>query len=98
MCLLCPLLSFPLYCASNDFDRVFFLSMKTRLHLKSRYKDRLNRVLDYVGEVKDFDELISPDSLSLHFLGPKPFGGVLQILEMNKRSQSIFPLLQISFL
>ena len=83
---LCPLLSFPLYCASNDFDRVFLLLTKTRPHLKSRYNDRLKRVLGYVGEVKDFDELISPDSLSLHFLGLEPFGGVLQTLETNKKS------------
>ena len=65
---------------------MFFLLVKTRLHLKSRYKDHLKRVLEYVDEVKDFDELISPDSLSLHFLGPEPSGGVLQCLEMNKRS------------
>ena len=83
---LCPLLLFPLYCASNDFDCVFFLSTKTRLHWRSRYKDCLKRFLEYVGEVKDLDELISPDSLSLHFLGPEPSGGVLQTLETNKRS------------
>ena len=65
---------------------MFFLLVKTRLHLKSRYKDHLKRVLEYVDEVKDFDELISLDSLSLHFLGPEPSGGVLQCLEMNKRS------------
>ena len=77
---LCPLLSFPLYCDSNYFDRLFFLSVKTGPHLKSHYKDRLKRVLEYVGEVKDFDELISPNSLSLHFLGPETFCGVLQTL------------------
>ena len=60
--------------------------MKTGLHLKSHYKEHLKRVLEYVGEVKDFDELISPNSLSLHFLGPEPFGGVLQTLETDKRS------------
>ena len=81
-----PLLSFPLYYASNDFDRVFLLSAKTRPHLKSHYKDCLKRFLRYVGEVKDFNELISPDSLSFHFLGPKPSGGVLQTLETNKGS------------
>lgn len=53
---------------------------------KSCYKDCLKRVLEYVKEVKDFDDLISLDNLSLHFLGLEPFGGVLQRLETNKRS------------
>ena len=48
----------------------FFFLVKTRPHLKSRYKDRLKWVLEYVVEVKDFDDLISPNNLSLHFLGP----------------------------
>ena len=48
----------------------FSFLVKTRPHLKSRYKDRLKRVLEYVVEVKDFYDLISPNNLSFHFLGP----------------------------
>ena len=64
----------------------FFFLVKAHPHLKSRYKDCLKRVLGYVDEVKDFEDLISPNSLSLHFLGPKPSGSVLQHLKTNKRS------------
>ena len=64
----------------------FFFPAKTHPHLKSRYKDRLKRVLGYVDEVKDFDNLISLNCISLHFLGSEPSGGVLQRLETNKRS------------
>ena len=64
----------------------FFFPAKTRPHLKSRYKDRLKRVLGYVDKVKDFDNLISLNCISLHFLGSEPSGGVLQRLETNKRS------------
>ena len=64
----------------------FFFPAKTHPHLKSRYKDRLKRVLGYVDEVKDFDNLINLNCISLHFLGSEPSGGVLQRLETNKRS------------
>ena len=82
-----------LYCVCKDlvicvflFVCFFFFPAKTRPHLKSRYKDRLKRVLGYVDEVKDFDNLISLNCISLHFLGSEPSGGVVQRLETNKRS------------
>ena len=56
---------------------LFFFSVKACPHLKSRYKDLPKRVLGYVDEVKDFDDLINPNNLSLHFLGQEPSGGVL---------------------
>ena len=40
--------------------------------LKKRYHNRVERVRDYLEIVKDFNELISPQSLFLHFLGPNP--------------------------
>jgi len=49
---------------------IFFFFVKTCPHLKNHYKDRLKWVLEYVVEVKDFDDLISPNNFSLHFLGP----------------------------
>ena len=60
-----------------DFILFYFFIVKTRPHLKSCYKDHLKWVLEYVDEVKDFDDLISPNNLSLHFLGLKPSSGVL---------------------
>ncbi|KAL0016496.1 hypothetical protein SO802_003565 [Lithocarpus litseifolius] len=40
--------------------------------LNKRYHDRVEKVREYLGTVRDFDDLISPQSLFLHFLGPEP--------------------------
>ena len=91
---LCSPLLLILYRACDNlvihFILFCFFIVKTCPHLKSCYKDRLKRVLEYVDKVKDFDDLISPNNLSLHFLGPEPSGGVLQRLETNKRSSFFF--------
>ena len=40
--------------------------------LKKRYQLRAEKVKEYLETVKDFDELVSPQSLFLYFLGSKP--------------------------
>ena len=40
--------------------------------LKKRYQRRAEKVKEYLESVKEFDELVSPQSLFLHFLGPEP--------------------------
>ena len=55
-----------------------------RPHLKKRYHNRVKRVRDYLETVKDFDELISPQSLFLHFLGPKPSNHIWKNVETKK--------------
>ena len=37
----------------------------------------IEKVKEYLKSIKDFDELVSPQSLFLHFLGPKPSTKVL---------------------
>lgn len=49
-----------------------FFVASTRPHLKRRYYARVERVREYLETVKDFNELISPQSLFLHFLKPEP--------------------------
>lgn len=78
--------SFLFLCGACNELAISFLPVKTCPHLKSHYKDRLKKVLEYVGEVKEFDDLIRPESLSLCFLSPEPIGGVLKHVESNKRS------------
>ena len=79
-------LPFFLLCGSCNELAICFLPIKTHPPLKSRYKDHLKRVLENMCEVKDFDNLVSPKSLSLHFLGPESTGGVSKRVESNKRS------------
>ena len=77
--------------------------------LKKRYQCRTEKVKEYLESVKDFDELVSPQSLFLHFLGLEPSTKVRKNLEVVKKSLcfcllhffssflSIFSLLFISF-
>ena len=63
--------SFP---TSHSIDvGTFVFAASTRPRLKKRYHSRVERVREYLEMIKDFNELISPQSLFLHFLGPKPF-------------------------
>ena len=40
--------------------------------LKKRYHDHVEKVREYLGTVRDSEDLISPQSLFLHFLGLEP--------------------------
>lgn len=60
---------------------------KVRPQLKGRYHARLEKVKEYLEIVKDFDELISPQSLFFHFLGPEPSSKVPKNIEIVKKSK-----------
>ena len=47
---------------------------------------------EYLESVKDFDELVSPQSLFLHFLGSEPSTKVRKNLEVVKKSERSSPL------
>ena len=54
-----------------DVDvNIFIFAASTRPRLKRRYHTRVEKVREYLETVKDFNGLISPQSLFLHFLGP----------------------------
>nr|POE89486.1 hypothetical protein CFP56_43282 [Quercus suber] len=54
------------------------LHVSERPHLKKRYQRRVEKVKEYLKTVKDFEELVSPQSLFLHLLGPKPSSKVVK--------------------
>ena len=56
---------------------------------KMRYHAHLEKVKEYLETVKDFDKLISPQSLFFHFLGPKPSNKVRKNIETVKKSKYI---------
>ena len=58
--------------------------------LKKRYQRHAEKVKEYLESVKDFDELVSPQSLFLHFLGLKPSTKVQKNLEVVKKSKYFF--------
>ena len=61
--------------------------------LKKRYQRCVEKVKEYLETVKDFDELVSPQSLFLHFLGLELSTKVRRNLEAVKKSKCFFPFL-----
>ena len=58
-------------------------------HLKKQHHHHLKKVRRYIESVSDFDELISLQSLFLHFIGPKPSNYVQNNIETIKKSKRI---------
>ena len=67
------------------------------LRLKKRYHNRVRKVRECLGTVRDFDNLISPQSLFLHFLGPKPSSKVRKNLKVMKKSKCVLHLFVFFF-
>ena len=68
-----------------------FFAVPQRPRLKKRYHCRVEKVKEYLETVNDFDELVSPQYLFLHFLGPELSSKVWKNLEVVKKSEcSIF--------
>ena len=65
----------------------FLFANKVYPCLKKQYHGRLERVKGYLETVSDFDEFISPQSLFIHFLGPKPLSQVWKNVEVIKKSK-----------
>ena len=55
-------------------------------HLKKRYQRHSEKAKEYLESVKDFDELISSQSLFLHFLGLEPSTKAQKNLEVVRKS------------
>lgn len=71
------------------FSIFFFFATSIRPCLKRRYHARFEKVKEYLEMVKIFDELISPQSLFLHFLGPKPSKHIWKNIDIVKKSEFI---------
>ena len=74
---------------------VFLFVVSQRPRLKKSYQRHAERGKEYLESIKDFDELISPQSLFLHFLGSEPSTKVRKNLEVVKKSKCFFPFLEI---
>ena len=73
-----------------DIDAFFLFFVDSICsHLKKWYHNCLEKVKGYVDNVFDFDELISPQSLFVHFLGPKPSNHVQKNMETVRKSKCI---------
>ena len=68
-----------------------------RLRLKKRYHSHVEKVKEYLETVKDFDELVSPQSLFLHFLGPEPSSKFWKNPKVVKKSECSFSFFYLLF-
>ena len=66
--------------------------------MKKRYQRHAKKVKEYLESVKDFDELVSPQFLFLHFLGPEPSTKVRKNLEVVRKSTCFCVLLSFLLL
>ena len=95
MCLVRPLfvmhlrVSMLVYLCFTNLLLFFFGVVKVRPKPKRQYHARLEKVKEYLETVKDFDELISPQSLFFHFLNPEPSNKVQRDNETIKKSKYI---------
>ena len=60
---------------------------KARPKLKSRYKDRVKAASDDARTIDNFNDLIDPQTLYRHFLGPEPSPFVLRAIEKEEKSK-----------
>jgi len=58
--------------------------------MNKRYQQCVERLKEYLETIKDFDELVFPQSLFHHFLGPEPSTKVWKDLEVLKKSECFF--------
>ena len=56
---------------------VVLCAVKQRPRLKSRFKQCVETTIKYVRTIEDFDDLVDPRTLALHYLGLEPFAFVL---------------------
>ena len=80
-------LNFPGGCDTDV--NIFVFAATTRPCLKKRFHIRIEKVREYLETVKDFDELIFPQSLFLHFLGLEPSTHVQRNVEIVKKSKFV---------
>ena len=65
-------------------------AIKESFELKSRYKERVQVATEYAKTIDDFDELVDPQSLAHHFLGPEPSPFILHAIEIEEKSEICF--------
>ena len=64
---------------------VILCTVKRRLKLKSRYRQRVEAAIGYARTIKDFDDLVDLRALALHCLGIEPSAFVLQNIEIEEK-------------
>ena len=60
-------------------------AVKRRPKLKSRYKRRVEKAIEYAKTIEDYDDLVDPRTLAFYCLGLEPFAFVLRNLDIEEK-------------
>ena len=60
-------------------------AVKRRPKLKSRYKENVEKAIEYMKTIEDFDDLVDPRTLAFYCLGPDWFAFVLRNIEIEEK-------------
>ena len=71
---------------------VFFFCVIVRDHpkLESRFEERVWTAVEYVSTIDNFDDIVDPQALARHFLGPEPSHYILNAIHHEERSESFW--------
>nr|POF00589.1 hypothetical protein CFP56_27663 [Quercus suber] len=61
--------------------------VKRRPKLKSRYKERVEKAIEYAQTIESWDDLVDPRALAFYCLGPEPSSFVLRNLEIEGKKK-----------
>ena len=65
--------------------RPLSLAVKRRPNLKSRYKERVEKAIEYAKMIKDWDDLVNPRTLAFYCLGPESSAYVLRNIDIEEK-------------
>ena len=59
-----------------------FCAVKRQPKLKSKYRERIEKAIEYALMIESWDDLVDPWTLTFYNLSPDPFSYVLQTLSI----------------
>ena len=60
-------------------------AVKRRPKLKNKYRERVEKSIEYTKTIEDFDDLVDPQTLAFYCLGPEPSAFVLCNLDIEEK-------------
>ena len=64
-----------------------FCVVKRQPKLKSRYRERVEKVIEYAKSIEDWDDLVDPRTLAFYCLGPEPSAFVLRNIDIEVKKK-----------
>ena len=65
----------------------FYFIVKDHPKLESRFKEHIRAAVEYASTIDNFDDLVDPQTLARHCLGPEPSHYVLHTIRREEKSE-----------